>query len=338
MFADRSEVDLNERLNLARKNSNILAYSPAKPPRSPMNGLIPVNTTMPSRGDSGSKSPGPRLNGHSDLGDNEDTPIARRQPVDGDSTDALREASEFIEYGRSDSAVRCGSPVSSATAPLRIRNKTPSPVRTDTPLSPRLNGPRSPIGPRGPSLRNGRSPSPVHSPVAQPLAIPTRTMTAQVTTYTSTTLSSSVPITPAKYPGLGSSHTRLRLVSGGGRKVSPGRETVPLRDNPSPQPRRVSAKRQHSEDHLQQPRKRSDSRSPLHPVDLGQVVDPSPIPSLSIKRGTPTKLSGISTPVRGNSLRSSISEKVPERVEYVDAGLAIEAARQKVSFFVIETS
>jgi len=219
------------------------------------------------------------------------------------------------------------------TAPLRISNRTPSPIRTDAPLSPRLNGPRSPVGPRGPSLRNGRSPSPVHTSVLQPLVIPTRT-TATVTSYTNGPLSSSVPITPAKYPGLGSSHTRLRLVSGGGRKVSPGRETVPLRGDVSPQPRRVSAKRQHSEDHLQTPRKRSDSRSPLHPVDLGQVMDPSPIPALglSIKRGTSTKLSnGITTPIRGNSLRSSISEK--ERVEYThsDAVSAVEAARQKVS-------
>ena len=108
MFADRSEVDLNERLNLARKNSNILAYSPAKPPRSPLNGLLPVNTTMPSRADSGTKSPGPRMNGHSALGDNEDTPIARRKPVDGDSTDILREASEFILCDSSDNQYDAG--------------------------------------------------------------------------------------------------------------------------------------------------------------------------------------------------------------------------------------
>jgi hypothetical protein len=62
-------------------------------------------------------------------------------------------------------------------------------------------------------------------------------------------------------------------------------------------------------------------------------MEPSPIPTLglSIKCGTPGKLSnGITTPVRGNSLRSSISEK--ERVEYThsDAASAIEAARQKV--------
>lgn len=108
MFADRSEVDLNERLNLARKNSNILAYSPAKPPRSPLNGLLPVNTTMPSRADSGTKSPGPRTNSHSALGDNEDTPIARRKPVDGDSTDILREASEFILCDPSDNQYDAG--------------------------------------------------------------------------------------------------------------------------------------------------------------------------------------------------------------------------------------
>jgi hypothetical protein len=57
-------------------------------------------------------------------------------------------------------------------------------------------------------------------------------------------------------------------------------------------------------------------------------MDPSPVPSLNVRRGTPTKLS--TTPIRGNSLRSSISEK--ERVEHVDATSAIEGARQRVSF------
>lgn len=166
--------------------------------------------------------------------------------------------------------------------------------------------------------------------------MPARSIPASLVARTGPQLSSSAPLTPAKYPGLGSSHTRLRLVSGGGRKVSPGRETIPLRDDLSPQPRRVSAKRQHSEDHLQlQPRKRSDSRSPLTPVDVHQVLDPSPVPSLSIsiKRGTPTKLSmsiGPNTPSRNNSMRSSISEK-EYGVEYGDAASAIDAARQKVS-------
>lgn len=184
-------------------------------------------------------------------------------------------------------------------------------------------------------MRGGRPPSPCHSPATQPLAIPTAACAnpTSIAPRPGPQLSSSVPITPAKYPGLGSSHTRLRLVSGGGRKVSPGRETVPLREEISPQPRRVSAKRQLSEDHLQaQPRKRSDSRSPLTPVDVHQVTEPSPVPSLSIKRGTPTKLSvsiGPHTPSRNNSLRSSISEK-EYSIEHADAASAIDAARLKV--------
>jgi hypothetical protein len=95
MFADRSEVDLNERLNLARKNSNIAAYSPAKPPRSPLNGLLPVNTLMPTRAESTPKSPGIKMNGHLALDSpSEDTPIARRKAVDEDPTESLREASK----------------------------------------------------------------------------------------------------------------------------------------------------------------------------------------------------------------------------------------------------
>lgn len=94
MFADRSEVDLNERLNLARKNSNIAAYSPAKPPRSPLNGLLPVNTLLPTRGEATPKSPGFKMNGHLALDSpSEDTPVARRKAVSEDPTESLREAS-----------------------------------------------------------------------------------------------------------------------------------------------------------------------------------------------------------------------------------------------------
>lgn len=48
------------------------------------------------------------MNGHSDLVDNEDTPIARRKPVDGDPTDILREASEFILCDSSDNQYDAG--------------------------------------------------------------------------------------------------------------------------------------------------------------------------------------------------------------------------------------
>jgi hypothetical protein len=96
MFADRSEVDLNERLNLARKNSNIAAYSPAKPPRSPLNGLLPVNTAMPTRGDATPKSPGCSLRPSPLDSPSEDTPVARRKAVSEDPTESLRQASMSI--------------------------------------------------------------------------------------------------------------------------------------------------------------------------------------------------------------------------------------------------
>lgn len=191
-----------------------------------------------------------------------------------------------------------------------------------------MNGPRSPVGPRRVGLPGSEQPrSPVTNSTTQPLAIPGRALPVPGRAATLDGLSSSAPITPAKYPGLGSGHTRLRLVSGGGRKVSPGRETVPLRGDSSPQPRRLSAKRQHSEDELQ-PRKRSDSRSPLNPIEIQQQI-PLVSPSSSLRKPvTPRKESnGTATPVR----RSSIATLDAEPIDHADAAAAIEAARTKVS-------
>jgi hypothetical protein len=96
MLAAGSEVDLNERLNLARKNSNIAAYSPAKPPRSPLNGLLPVNTLMPVRADSPARSPGPRFNSTPTPIASDDTPAVSRKTIEDDPAGHLREASELI--------------------------------------------------------------------------------------------------------------------------------------------------------------------------------------------------------------------------------------------------
>lgn len=79
-----------------------------------------------------------------------------------------------------------------------------------------------------------------------------------------------VALTP-RYPPLG--HKNLRVASGA-RKVSPGTDLIPLQDGISP--RRVSNKRNHSAD-LLQPRKRSDSRSPLQPIELDQIRPPAPL-------------------------------------------------------------
>lgn len=334
MPEDKSEVDLNERLNLARKNSNIAAWSPAKPPKSPLNVTLPSHVSMPVPPSVTRSEPGLATNGHSNSNSAQVTPVATRKKDYEDREADLRAASGSSRSIRgcipqADRSVRSGSPTPmSPSAPLRVRNRSPSPIRADGPTSPRLNGPRSPIGPRSPLPMTARSPSPTRPVTTQPLSIPGRTLPMPARAQTTDGLSSSAPITPAKYGGLGSGHTRLRLVSGGGRKVSPGRETVPLRDEASSQVRRVSAKRQHSEDHLQ-PRKRSDSRTPLNPIDTQQQTMPglSPSSSLNKKDVTPRKGSnGTATPVR----RSSVVTLDSEVAEYSDTATALDAAKQRV--------
>jgi hypothetical protein len=234
----------------------------------------------------------------------------------------------------------------STTAPLRIRNKSPSPTRppnvlpqlpqlptqspftlrrpvsgadasglgyvsspppiehsrpvegssTPTPLSPRttmvgprspaLSGTRSPLvsgfttGPKSPSLGTSSSVLGPRSPGPRPL--------------------------PAPPGGIGSAHTRLRVVSGAGRSVSAGRETIPLKvTDTESRPSTPGAdqftptmltKRQHSEDHLT-PRKRSLTRSPLEPIpnpnDMTNLPDPLTIP-LSLGRKSKSPLPGLS--------------------------------------------
>ncbi len=64
---------------------------------------------------------------------------------------------------------------------------------------------------------------------------------------------------------LGSSHTKLRVVSGKGRRVSATRETAPLKENAENGPNKFSPlgyKRMHSQEEIT-PRKRSYDRAPL---------------------------------------------------------------------------
>ncbi|WRT68908.1 uncharacterized protein IL334_005890 [Kwoniella shivajii] len=122
-------------------------------------------------------------------------------------------------------------------------------IPLQTPLSPRPIGPRSPIP--GPTLA------------------PTRPAT--------------------QLPTIGSAHTRLRIVSGGGRRISIGRETIPLKggeENESSESQSTptslgAAKRQHSADNLT-PRKRSPTHIPLHPLE----VPDSAKSSLSLRSGS----------------------------------------------------
>lgn len=127
-----------------------------------------------------------------------------------------------------------------------------------------------------------------------------------------------VPV-PSLATGLGSAHTKLRIVSGNGRRVSVGRETVPLKgtadENESPDansdhstPTFLLSKRQHSEDQIT-PRKRSPVRSPLNPLvsreDDGQLAEPLRVPSASggVKRVQPRRVSGHNTPKERSSHR-----------------------------------
>ena len=118
---------------------------------------------------------------------------------------------------------------------------------------------------------------------------------------------SPVPRSTVNTAGLGSAHTRLRVVSGAGRRVSAGRDKVPLKgdENESPlhnmPPIHLSGKRQHSEDQLA-PRKRSPTRSPLEPgiPDMSQKLpDPLKVPSLP-QRADGRRSSGTKTSRRSS--------------------------------------
>ena len=78
-MADRSEVDLDERLNLARKNSNLAAFSPAKPPKSPLNGILPAHVAMPAPPSTTKSEPDPFSAGHMESTSAQATPVAIRR-------------------------------------------------------------------------------------------------------------------------------------------------------------------------------------------------------------------------------------------------------------------
>ena len=154
--------------------------------------------------------------------------------------------------------------------------------------------------------------------------------------------------------GLGSSHTRLRVVSGSGRRISESRETIPLKGedgSPKSNPPTIQIlnKRQHSEDQLP-PRKRSPSRSPLEPrfMDPPPIIPhPSKVPPLS-KRLSERRSSGRKAPRSSSgplsntrlissanaSLVSIATDSITENSAVkpvADANAVIEAARLKVS-------
>ncbi|WWC97695.1 hypothetical protein V866_004579 [Kwoniella sp. B9012] len=185
-----------------------------------------------------------------------------------------------------------------ATSPLRIR-KTPSPVRALSPTTettPRATA--SPIPPHvlptlAQSIANDErifsSPRQIPSPALPSAPLSPRPIGPRSPVQgSSSNLPSRLPVL-VQGTTIGSAHTRLRIVSGGGRRISVGREMVPLKgceesesneaqSTPTTLP---GAKRQHSADNLT-PRKRSPTRSPLH---SREVSDSSKV-SISNKPGS----------------------------------------------------
>ena len=366
----QSEIDLNERLNLARKNSKSVA----------------------------ALSPGPSLR----LGAKSVGELRHQQTKSADLRRRHSNVEQAIEAEAAlRDAMRAGSPSPlsptsgpqtplSPTAPLRIR-KTPSPSKgmtsDDTPKAkgigiglydstPTLDAmiaatamsapPTLDIPPRHlrspasheimSTLTSGHLRSPAsHEPIRSP---PLDRMSSPPPRPTSAPIPSSPrPLGPRSptlrgtpvYPGLGSGHTSLRVVSGNGRKITPGRATMPLRDD-LPRGREVSGtsvKRQHSADQLS-PRKRSPSRSPLdRSGDVpDKMPDPLPVPMLTPKksstRKTPTRTdsqrsSGPLTPMRrvssagSNSVTSQTTSKTEGKADHPHAPAAIDSTRHNVS-------
>ncbi|TYJ55176.1 hypothetical protein B9479_004110 [Cryptococcus floricola] len=298
----QSEKDLNSRLDVARQNSHSASLSPR-----------PSSTSMKTA-KLGSKSVAELRRSHEELAEK---PLARANTSRTPSP--LPHLSPTPATGRTPSPRRPLSSETDATpqarplptpkpslavntAPLVIRktpsrtqtlrsegsmaspHRVPSPAPNGATLSSQPSLSR-PSGPRGPAPR---SPQP-HPP---PLA-----------TASSASSSVSTGSTPS---AIGSGHTRLRIVSGNGRRISLNRETIPLKgdeENTSPATNTptshnlpLAIKRQHSADCLS-PRKRSPSlnKSPLLETPLQPLV---------IRR-TSAQRSGASTPRRTSGLANS---------------------------------
>ena len=260
----QSEIDLNERLNLARRNSkSMAALSPRASKRMAQKSMGELRgRSAEPLGTIG--IPSPEL--APPIGD----PITFPQPK---------------------------------TAPLHIRNKTPSPTRSlatlELPMIP-VTSPLQARDPLSPTERRSPLMGPRSPGIGGPRPSPGRTTR---------------PL-PAAPIGIGSAHTRLRVVSGNGRRVSAGRPTIPLKGSPVSEEKTPTmlAKRQHSEDHLT-PRKRSGTYSPLSARDMDQVPEPLAVPG------------GSGTPGRRPSL---LSQQATEEHDSVQA--AIAAAQRQVSF------
>ncbi|WVW79054.1 hypothetical protein I302_101017 [Kwoniella bestiolae CBS 10118] len=319
----QSELDLNARLDMAKNNSKSVASTPSR---------------------LGSKSV-------------DELRRSVEEKAFEQAEASLRATCEFSKCQTiTDNAVRSESPPPT-TAPLRIR-KTPSPVRA---LSPTMETtPRATASPipahTFPILAQSimdderifSSPRQLPSPSLPPIPLSPRPIGPRSPVQGSAyNLPSRLPVL-VQAPTIGSAHTRLRIVSGGGRRISVGRETVPLKDSedcentepPSTPTAPFVAKRQLSADNLT-PRKRSPTRSPLH---IREVSDSSKA-SISIKPNsrrssgkysarrssgpltTPRTVSASQNSV--NSVATNATVEDVEMKEYQDLETALNAASKK---------
>lgn len=304
--------------------------------------------------------------------------IARQNSIDA-ATAMSRRQEEQIRSGkypsRDKSNLFLADHVSPAVAgdperrgPLRVINKTPSPqavaepppTRRERDLPPRPPSSMSmePVQPL--RLTRSRSTSPqrlihsamesadVISPRATPdsIAGPEQSWERPRSGYLERfpiPANNSVTRTTGSPASLGSSHTKLRVVSGNGRRVSATRETAPLKETADDAPSRGSPlgyKRMRSQEEIT-PRKRSHDRAPMRvrgktepPADTAGAFNVEPQPSRNVSdadltrqlrqasyatastettvHATDSAHSGSTATVRAYSLREQVSR--PEKV------------------------
>ena len=172
---------------------------------------------------------------------------------------------------------------------LRIVNRTPTPPQKSPPMSPvSIMEPIQPL-----NLTRRRSQCPSKSLQGVPPVVPQLEPDVESGSNQSwepprSGYLQSLPNPPAMSPAipmssLGSSHIRLRVVSGRGRRVSVNRETAPLKQNmegAEPRTSPLGYKRMHSTEEMT-PRKRSYDRGPLR--SRGQT---EPLPERPTERET----------------------------------------------------
>ncbi|WWC73238.1 uncharacterized protein I206_107204 [Kwoniella pini CBS 10737] len=317
----QSEVDLNARLDLARNNSKSVASRDA---------------IQDLRCD--------------ELEDNSD-----RRSLD-DVEVSLRAISELLDLVITLTKIVRSETPPPTTAPLRIIRKTPSPVRI---LSPTIdNTPRALIPLNANQDSQSLVPviatddtffnSPCQSSSPTPQIVSPRPAGPRSPIPGSTLSPSSRPT--SHLPTIGSAHTRLRIVSGGGRRISVGRETVPLKGSEEGEASHgqstttgiVAAKRQHSADNLT-PRKRSPTRSPITSRDVSNSSRVSATNASGSRRSsgkyatrrssgpltTPRTVSASHNSV--TSLRSSVGMEDIQMKDCQDIETALDLTSKKVS-------